>query len=120
MAGDVQTSFAGNLTADPVIRETDKGLSVASFTVAVTPRTFDRETSAFVDGDTTFLRCTAWRGLASNIGATLVKGSRVVVVGKLVQNNYEKDGKTVYGFELQVDDLGASLTFDSYTRVAKG
>jgi single-strand DNA-binding protein len=102
----------GNLTADPDLRFTASGVAVAGFTVASTPRTFDRQTGEWKDGDTLFLRCTLWRQPAENTAETLRKGSRVIVTGRLKQRTYDtRDGEKRTVTEIDVDDIGPSLRY---------
>jgi single-strand DNA-binding protein len=113
---NVSTTIAGNLTDDLALRYTPAGLAVADFTVAATARVRDRETGGFKDGQTTFLRCSAWRAVAENTAESLRKGDRVVVVGRLRQSGYETDdGQRRTGYEVDVDELGASLRYASAT-----
>lgn len=109
MAGDTTITVVGNLTADPELRFTASGHAVASFTVASTPRSFDRNTNEWKDGETLFLRCSVWRQYAENVAESLTKGSRVIVVGRLRQRSYEKDGQTRTSYELDVEDIGPAL-----------
>ena len=115
MAGETTLTLIGNLTAPPELRFTPSGAAVANFTIASTPRTFDRQKNEFVDGDTLFMRCSAWRELAENIAETsLTKGTRVIVQGRLVQRSYEtRDGEKRTVVELQVDEIGPSLRYAS-------
>ena len=115
MAGETQITICGNLTSPPELRFTPAGAAVANFTVASTPRTFDKAKNEFVDGDTLFMRCSAWRELAENIAETFPdKGTRVIVQGRLVQRSYEtKDGEKRTFVELQVDEIGPSLRYAS-------
>ena len=115
MSGETIITLVGNLTADPEIRFTPQGAAVASFTVASTPRTFDKAKNEFVDGDTLFMRCSAWRELAENIAETFPdKGARVIVQGRLVQRSYEtREGEKRTVVELQVDEIGPSLKYAS-------
>lgn len=127
MAGETTITITGNLTADPELRHTQNGLAVANFTVASTPRTFDRESNSWKDGDPLFVRCTAWRDYAEHIAKSIAKGTAVVVVGRLVQRTYETkptDGsdpqkRTV--FELEVDEVGATMRYATVavTKVAR-
>ena len=122
MAGDTVITVIGNLTADPEIRYTSSGAAVCSFTVASTPRTFDRQAGEWRDGDTLFMRCSAWREMAENVAESLTKGSRVIVQGRLVQRSYTaRDGSERTSMELQVDEVGASLRYAKaqLTRVAR-
>jgi single-strand DNA-binding protein len=107
-AGDTILTITGNLTADPDLRFT--GTAVAAFTVAASRRVYDQATGQWKDGDTLFLRCSAWRELADDAAETLTKGTRVIVTGRLKQRSYETpegDKRTVY--ELDADDVGPSL-----------
>ena len=115
MAGETQITICGNLTAPPELRFTPAGAAVASFTVASTSRTFDKAKNEFVDGDTLFMRCSAWRELAENIAETFPdKGTRVIVQGRLVQRSYEtREGEKRTVVELQVDEIGPSLKYAS-------
>lgn len=109
-------TVVGNLTADPELRFTQAGKAVAHFTVASTPRRFDRETNAWVDGDTVFLRCNAWGATAENIAESLHKGKRVMAFGQLTQRSYtDKDGVNRTVNELDVDEVGTTLRFSSAT-----
>ena len=110
MAGDTVITIIGNLTADPEMRFTPSGAAVASFTVASTPRTFDRQAGEWKDGETLFMRCTAWREMAENIAESLRKGMRTVVRGRLVQRSFEtREGDRRTVVELQADEVGVSL-----------
>ncbi|WP_169165133.1 single-stranded DNA-binding protein [Cellulomonas taurus] len=110
MAGDTVTTVIGNLTADVDLRYTQSGAAVASFTVASTPRSFDRQTNEWKDGDTLFMRCSIWREAAENVAESLTKGMRVIVQGRLVQRSYEtREGEKRTVVELQVDEVGPSL-----------
>ena len=114
MAGETPLTVVGNLVADPELRYTQSGAPVASFTVASTPRTFDRASNEWKDGDALFLRCSAWRELAENIAESLTKGMRVIVQGRLTQRSYEdRDGQKRTVVELQVDEIGPSLRYAS-------
>ena len=115
MAGETTLTLIGNLTAPPELRFTPSGAAVANFTIASTPRTFDKAKNEFVDGDTLFMRCSAWRELAENIAETFPdKGARVIVQGRLVQRSYEdRDGQKRTVVELQVDEIGPSLRYAS-------
>ena len=108
---DTVITVVGNLTAEPELRFTPSGAAVANLTVASTPRTFDKQRNEYVDGETLFMRCTAWRDLAENVAESLTKGDRVVVQGRLVSRSWEdKDtGAKRTAFELQVDEVGPSL-----------
>jgi len=105
-------TIVGNLTADPELRFTPSGVAVANFTVAHTPRSFDRTTNEWKDGDTLFLRCSSWRDAAENVAESLTKGTRVIAVGNLVARSYEtREGEKRTVQELEVDDVGPSLLF---------
>jgi single-strand DNA-binding protein len=110
MAGETVITVIGNLTNDPELRFTPNGAAVASFTVASTPRTFDRQSNEWKDGDTLFLRCTVWRQAAENVAESLHKGTRVIVQGRLKQRSFEtREGEKRTVVELEVDEVGASL-----------
>lgn len=123
MAGETVITVVGNLTADPELRFTSNGAAVAGFTVASTPRTFDRQTSEWKDGETLFLRCNAWREMGENVAESLTKGTRVVVQGRLKQRSFEtKEGEKRTVVELDVDEIGPSLrnASASVTKNARG
>ena len=110
MAGDTVITVIGNLTADPELRWTQSGAAVADFTVASTPRTFDRNAGEWRDGDTLFMRCSVWRDTAENVAESLRKGMRVIVQGRLTQRSYDtQQGERRTVVELQVDEVGPSL-----------
>lgn len=112
MAGDTVITVVGNLTADPELRFTPSGAAVANFTVASTPRTFDRQANEWKDGEALFLRCTIWRDAAENITESLSKGTRVIVQGRLKQRSFEtKEGERRTVVELDVDEIGPSLRY---------
>ena len=112
MAGDTIITIIGNLTADPELRFTPSGAAVASFTVASTPRTFDRQAGEWKDGETLFMPCQAWRAMAENIAESLPKGTRVIVQGRLVQRSYTtREGEQRTVVEMQVDEIGPSLRY---------
>ncbi|GAB3853316.1 single-stranded DNA-binding protein [Nocardioides maradonensis] len=112
MAGDTVITVIGNLTDDPELRFTPSGAAVANFTVASTPRTFDRQSNDWKDGETLFLRCSIWRQAAENVAESLQKGMRVIVQGRLVSRSYEtREGEKRTVNELQVDEIGPSLTW---------
>ena len=114
MAGDTVITVVGNLTGDPELRFTPSGAAVANFTVASTPRTFDRQSNEWKDGDTLFMRCSIWREAAENVAESLTKGTRVIVTGRLVQRSYEtREGEKRTVVELQVDEVGPSLRYAS-------
>jgi len=110
MAGDTVITIIGNLTADPELRFTPSGAAVADFTVASTPRTFDRNANEWKDGETLFMRCSVWREAAENVAESLRKGMRVIVQGRLTQRSYEtREGERRTVVEMQVDEVGPSL-----------
>jgi len=112
MAGDTVMTVIGNLTADPELRFTASGAAVANFTVASTPRTFDRASGEWKDGEALFLRCNIWRQPAENVAESLVRGSRVIVSGRLKQRSFEtKEGEKRTVIELEVDEIGPSLRY---------
>ncbi|GAB2985322.1 MAG TPA: single-stranded DNA-binding protein [Actinotalea caeni] len=112
MAGDTVITVVGNLTADPELRFTPSGAAVANFTVASTPRQFDRQSNEWKDGDTLFMRCSIWREAAENVAESLTKGTRVIVQGRLVQRSYEtREGEKRTVVEMQVDEIGPSLRY---------
>lgn len=111
MAGETVITVVGNLTADPELRWTNNGVALATFSVASTPRVFDRKTNEWRDGDALFLRCTVWREVAENVANSLTKGSRVIVTGSLRQRNYEVEGQRRTSYELDVDEIGPSLRY---------
>ncbi|MGO1397757.1 MAG: single-stranded DNA-binding protein [Brevibacterium yomogidense] len=114
MAGETVITVVGNVTADPELRFTANGAAVANFTVASTPRTFDRQTSEWRDGETLFLRCSAWREMAENVAETLSRGTRVVAQGRLRSRTFDtKEGERRTVFELDVDEVGPSLRYAS-------
>lgn len=110
MAGETKITVIGNVTGDPEVRYTPSGAAVANFTVASTPRRFDRNANEFVDGDPLFMRCSVWREQAENVVESIVKGTRVIVVGDLVQRSYEtREGEKRTVVEMQVDEVAVSL-----------
>jgi single-strand DNA-binding protein len=112
MAGETKITVIGNLTNDPELRFTPSGAAVANFTVASTPRNFDRQTNEWKDGETLFLRCSVWRDAAENVAESLTRGSRVIATGNLVSRSYEtKEGEKRTVNELQVDEVGPSLRY---------
>lgn len=123
MAGDTIITVVGNLTADPELRFTPSGAAVANFTVASTPRTFDRQTQEWKDGDALFLRCNVWRQAAENVAESLTRGARVVVSGRLKQRSFEtKEGEKRTVVELEVDEVGPSLRYATakVTKASRG
>ncbi|MGA9492058.1 MAG: single-stranded DNA-binding protein [Mycobacterium sp.] len=112
MAGDTVITVIGNLTADPELRFTPSGAAVANFTVASTPRMFDRQTNEWKDGEALFLRCNIWREAAENVAESLTRGSRVIVSGRLKQRSFEtREGEKRTVVELEVDEIGPSLKY---------
>ncbi|MFD6155319.1 single-stranded DNA-binding protein [Nocardia sp. NPDC060256] len=112
MAGDTVITVIGNLTADPELRFTPAGAAVANFTVASTPRMFDRNSNEWKDGEALFLRCNIWREAAENVAESLTRGSRVIVSGRLKQRSYETaQGEKRTVVELEVDEVGPSLKY---------
>ena len=112
MSGETVITVIGNLTGDPELRFTPSGAAVANFTVASTPRTFDRQSNEWKDGDTLFLRCSIWREAAESVAESLTKGTRVIVTGRLVQRSYEtREGEKRTVIELEVDEIGPSLRY---------
>ena len=111
MANDTPLTIVGNLVEDPILRFTGQGAAVANLTIASTPRTFDKNTNEWKDGETLFLRCSIWREAAENVAESLKKGMRVVASGRLVQRNWEQDGQKRSGVEMQLDEIGPSLKY---------
>jgi single-strand DNA-binding protein len=112
MAGDTVITVVGNLTADPELRFTPSGAAVASFTIASTPRQFDRNTNEWKDGEALFLRCSIWRQAAENVAESLQRGMRVVAQGRLKQRSFEtREGEKRTVIELDVDEVGPSLRY---------
>ena len=112
MAGETVITVVGNLTDDPELRFTPSGAAVANFTVASTPRTFDRQTNEWKDGDALFMRCSIWRQSAENVAESLTRGMRVIVSGRLRQRSYEtKEGEKRTVVELDVEEIGPSLKY---------
>jgi single-strand DNA-binding protein len=110
--GDTVITVVGNLTNDPELRFTPNGAAVASFTVASTPRIFDKNTNEWRDGDALFLRCSIWRQAAENVAESLQRGMRVVAQGRLKQRSFEtKEGEKRTVVELEVDEVGPSLRY---------
>jgi single-strand DNA-binding protein len=119
MAGDTVITVIGNLTSDPELRWTPSGAAVANFTIASTPRSLDRETQEWKDGEALFLRCNVWRQAAENVAESLTRGSRVMAQGRLKQRSFEtKEGEKRSVIELEVDEIGPSLRYATAT-VAK-
>ncbi|WP_149956677.1 single-stranded DNA-binding protein [Zafaria cholistanensis] len=114
MAGETVITVIGNLTGDPELRFTPSGSAVANFTIASTPRTFDRQSNDWKDGETLFLRASVWREAAENVAETLTKGMRVIAQGRLKSRSYEtKEGEKRTVIELEVDEIGPSLRYAS-------
>ena len=111
MAGDTTVTIIGNLTADPELRFTPSGAAVVNFTVASTPRIFDRQSGEWKDGEALFMRCNQWRQPAENVAESLTRGARVIVHGRLKQRSYDKDGEKRTVVELEVEEIGASLRY---------
>ncbi|MGY1695700.1 single-stranded DNA-binding protein [Geodermatophilus sp. SYSU D00814] len=116
MAGETVITVIGNLTSDPELRWTPSGAAVANFTIASTPRTLDRQTQEWKDGEALFLRCNVWRQAAENVAESLTRGSRVVAQGRLKQRSFEtKEGEKRTVVELEVDEIGPSLRYATAT-----
>ena len=112
MAGETIITVVGNLTADPELRYTQNGLAVANFTIASTPRTFDRQANEWKDGEALFLRASVWREFAEHVSQSLTKGSRVIAQGRLKQRSFEtQQGEKRTVIELEVDEIGPSLRY---------
>ncbi|MBW0018054.1 MAG: single-stranded DNA-binding protein [Mycobacterium sp.] len=112
MAGDTTITVVGNLTADPELRFTPSGAAVANFTVASTPRIYDRQSGEWKDGEALFLRCNIWREAAENVAESLTRGARVIVTGRLKQRSFEtREGEKRTVVEVEVDEIGPSLRY---------
>ena len=112
MAGETVITVCGNLTADPELRYTQNGLPVANFTIASTPRNFDKAKNEYVDGEPLFLRASVWREFAERVAGSLAKGMRVVAQGRLRQRSYQdREGNQRTAIELEVDEIGPSLRY---------
>lgn len=112
MAGETTITIIGNLTADPELRTIGSGATVASFTIASTPRSYNRNTGQWEDGQALFMRCSAWRDMANHVAQSLTKGMRVIAQGRLQQRSYQaQDGSNRTVVELQVDEIGPSLRY---------
>lgn len=123
MAGETIITVVGNLTADPELRYTQNGLPVANFTIASTPRNFDRAANEWKDGEALFLRASVWREFAEHVAGSLTKGMRVIATGRLKQRSYEtREGEKRTSIELEVDEIGPSLRYATaqVTRAASG
>ena len=119
MSNDTTITVIGNLTADPELRFTGNGVAVANFTIASTPRKFNKQKNEWEDGDPLFLRSSIWREPAENVTNTLSRGARVIATGRLVQRSFEKDGVKRTVVELEVDEIGPSLRY-AEAQVTKG
>lgn len=111
MAGEPVVTIVGNLTGDPELRFTPSGAAVANFTIASTPRTFDRQSNEWKEGETLFMRCSIWRDPAENVAESLTRGMRVIVNGRIKSRSYEKDGVKHTVIEMDVDEVGPSLRY---------
>ena len=112
MAGETVITVVGNLTADPEMRTTRNGSTVANFSIAATPRVYNSQANQWEDGQALFLRCSAWRDLASHCAQSLAKGMRVIAQGRLQQRSYQaQDGSQRTVVEMQVDEIGPSLRY---------
>lgn len=123
MSGETNLTVIGNLTADPELRFTPSGAAVCNFTVASTPRRFDKNANEWVDQDALFMRCSIWRQAAENVAESLSKGDRVIVTGRLRQRQYEtKDGEKRTVVELEAEEVGPSLRYATakVTRAGRG
>ncbi len=123
MSGETITTIVGNLTADPEIRYTQSGAGVVSFTVASTPRSFDKNSGEWRDGEALFMRCNAWRQVAENVSESLRRGNRVIVHGRLRQRSFDtKEGEKRTVVEMEVDEVGPSLRYAQATirKVTRG
>lgn len=119
-SGETPITVIGNLTADPEIKFTPSGAALAKFTIASTPRIFDRETNQWKDGTSTFFRCAAWRSLAEHVAESLTKGARVVAFGRIRQHNWQTpEGENRSMLALEIDEIGASLRFTTIAINAK-
>ncbi|MFG2658966.1 single-stranded DNA-binding protein [Streptomyces sp. NPDC048425] len=118
--GETPITVIGNLTADPELKFTEGGAALAKFTIASTPRVFDRESNQWKDGQATFFRCAAWRQLAEHAADSLTKGARVVASGRIRQHDWKTDqGENRSMLVLEVDEIGASVRFTTVTISAK-
>lgn len=114
MANETTITVIGNLTGDPELRFTPSGAAVANFTIASTPRTFDRQSNEWKDGETLFLRTSVWKEAAENVAETLAKGTRVIAQGRLKQRSYDtKEGEKRTVVEFEADEIGPSLRYAS-------
>jgi single-strand DNA-binding protein len=123
MAGETIITIVGNLTADPELRYTQNGLPVANFTIASTPRSFDRQANEWKDDEALFMRCSVWREFAEHVAGSLTKGTRVIATGRLKQRSYQdREGNNRTAIELEIDEIGPSLRYATaqVTRAAGG
>ena len=111
MANETIITIIGNLVRDPELRYTQSGQAVANLTIASTPRTFDKNTNEWKDGEALFLDCSVWQKHAENVAETLTKGMRVIIQGRLKQRSYEHDGQKRTKFELDIDEIGPALRY---------
>lgn len=111
MAGETTITVIGNAVGDAELRVTPSGAAVANFTVASTPRTLDRQSGEWKDGEPLFLRCSVWRDHAEHVAETITRGMRIIVVGNLKQRSYEKDGEKRTAYELDVQEVGPALRY---------
>lgn len=111
MSGETTITLIGNLTSDPELRFTPSGSAVANFTIASTPRTFDKNSNEWKDGETLFLRASVWREVAENVAESLTKGMRVIAEGFLKSRTYEKDGEKRTVIEFEIQEIGPSLKY---------
>lgn len=119
MSGETMITVVGNLVDAPELRFTPSGAAVANFTVASTPRTFDKATGEYKDGDALFMRCSLWRQPAENLAESgIERGARVIVTGRLKQRSFEKDGQKRSVIELDVEEIGPSVRYAT-VKVAK-
>ena len=110
MTNDVTICITGNLVDDPILRFAQSGAAVANFTIASTPRAFDKQSNEWKDGDTMFLNCSVWRQAAENVAESLTKGTRVIVQGRLKSRSYDdREGNKRTVFEVDVEEIGPSL-----------
>ena len=122
MTGETIITVVGNLTADPELRYTQNGLPVANFTIASTPRSFDRQANEWKDGEALFLRASVWREFAEHVAGSMTKGMRVIATGRLKQRSYQdREGQNRTSIELEVDEIGPSLRYATaqVTRAAR-
>lgn len=121
MSGETALTAIGNLTADPELRYTPTGTAVTNFTVASTPRRFDKQTGEWVDGEALFLRCSIWRDAAEHVAESLTRGARVIVTGRLKQRSFEtREGEQRTVIELDADEVGPSLKWATATVTKAG